>query len=335
MAERTPERLVRLLGLVAYLDQKSGVPVDEVARHFGVTPAQVLRDIDTLWVTGTPGYFPDDLIDFDADSLDAGMVRITQVRGLARPLRLGTREAVALVAALRALAESVGPDLDPGDGAVLRSTIDALSAATGSAAATMDVRLTVDGAPGVLAAARTALREGRRMHLRYVDAADRTSERDVDPWQLVTGDERSYLAAWCHSAGGERLFRLDRILAAEVLDAPVSTRAAGGEAVFRPAKDDPLVTLTLSGRARWAAEQIPVEDVVELADGGFALTLRVTSPAWLRQLLVRLAPWVRSVDPADAALDAADAARRALAAYPEPAGGAPEAGAGPASRDDG
>ena len=334
MAERTPERLVRLLGLVAYLDGRTGVPVDEVARHFGVSQAQVLRDIDTLWVTGTPGYLPDDLIDFDADSLEAGVVRITQVRGMARPLRLGTREAVALLAALRALAEAVGPGLEPSDGRVLASTIDLLTTATGSAAATVDVQLTVDGAPGVLLAARTALREGRRLHLRYVDAADRVSERDVDPWQLVTGDERSYLTGWCHSARGERLFRLDRILAAEVLDAPVSTRPAGGETVFRPGEDDPLVTLDLDGRARWAAEQLPVESLVEQPDGGFAVGLRVASPAWLRQLLIRLAPWVRAVDPPDAAQDAAAAARRALAAYQD---GPPPAeardGSGPTPRD--
>lgn len=315
MAERTPERLVRLLGLVAYLDGRTGVPVDEVARHFGVTPAQVLRDIDTLWVTGTPGYLPDDLIDFDADSLESGVVRITQVRGMARPLRLGTREAVALVAALRALAESVGPSLDPGDAGVLQSTIDLLTAATGSAAATVDVQLTVDGAPEVLAAARTALREGRRMHLRYVDASDRISERDVDPWQLVTGDERSYLTGWCHSVGGERLFRLDRILAASVLDVPAAIPPVRADAGFRPAHDDPLVTITLSGRARWAAEQLPVESIVEHVDGSFDVALRVASPAWLRQLLLRLAPSVRRVEPPDAALDTAAAATRALAAY--------------------
>jgi len=319
VAERTPERLVRLLGLVAYLDGRTGVPVDEVARHFGVTPAQVLRDIDTLWVTGTPGYLPDDLIDFDADSLESGVVRITQVRGMARALRLGTREAVALVAALRALAESVGPSLDAADAGVLQSTIELLTAATGSAAATVDVQLTVDGAPEVLAAARTALREGRRMHLRYVDAADRTSERDVDPWQLVTGDERSYLSGWCHSAGGERLFRLDRILAARVLDVPVEVPAARADPVFRPAEDDPLVTITLSGRARWAAEQLPVESIVEHEDGSFDVSLRVTSPAWLQQLLLRLAPSIRRVEPPDAALDTAAAAARALAAYGNPA----------------
>lgn len=318
MAERTPERLLRLLGLVTYLDGRSGMPVEEVARHFGVSTAQVLRDIDTLWVTGTPGYLPDDLIDFDADSLEAGVVRITQVRGMARPLRLGTREAVALVAALRALAEAVGPSLDAGESAVLRSTIDQLTAATGSAAATVDVQLTVDGSPAVLTAVRTALRTGTRLHLRYVDAADRTSDREVDPWQLVTGDERSYLVAWCHTAGGERMFRLDRILSAEVGAEPATTRPGGNETTFRPGSDDPLVTVRLDRHARWVAEQLPVEAVREVEDGGVEVELRVTSSAWLRRLLLQLAPSVLAVDPPEPALDAARAARRALAAY-EPA----------------
>ena len=219
---------------------------------------QVLRDVDTLWMSGTPGYFPDDLIDFDADSLDSGVLRLTQSRGMARALRLGTREAVALVAALRALDASVGDALDPAEREVLTSTLEVLTTATGEAAATVDVQLSVEGDPAVLAAARTALREGRRLHLRYVDAADRTSERDVDPWQLVTGDERSYLSAWCHASGGERLFRLDRILAAQVLDEPVTTSPAPDvQATYRPAREHPTVRLSLDGRARWAAEQLP------------------------------------------------------------------------------
>ncbi|HWS56982.1 MAG TPA: WYL domain-containing protein [Actinotalea sp.] len=318
MAERTPERLVRLLGMVAYLDRHPGVPVEEVAAHFDVSAAQVLRDVNTLWMSGTPGYWPDDLIDFDADSLDSGVVRLVEARGMSRALRLGTREAVALVAALRALDESVGPALEPEEREVLAGTLAVLSAATGEAAATVDVQLSVDAAPAVVAAARTALREGRRLRLRYVDAADTTTDRDVDPWQLLTGDEHSYLQAWCHTAGDERLFRLDRVLDARVLDTPTTTQPPDDRAptTFRPQEADDEVVLELEGRARWVAEQLPVEDLVELADGGFRVTLRVSTPAWLQHLLLRLAPDVRAVEPASAALQVAEAARRALAAYP-------------------
>ena len=316
MAERTPERLVRLLGMVAFLDRGGDVPVDQVARQFGVSVDQVLHDVDTLWMSGTPGYWPDDLIDFDADSLASGVVRLTQSRGMSHALRLGTREAVALIAALRALLESVGDALDPQERDVLTGTLAALTAATGEAASTVDVQLSVGADPAVLAAARSATTAGRRLHLRYVNAADGVSERDVDPWQVLTGDEHSYLQAWDHSVGGERLFRLDRILAAEVLDEPV-TRGPGParDATFQPSDEHQQFTLELGGSARWVAEKLTVDSIDELLDGGFRVALRVASPAWLQQLLLRLAPDVRDLDPVPAATEAAAAAARALEHY--------------------
>ena len=316
MAERTPERLVRLLGMVAYLDRHPGVAVEDLATHFGVTPEQVLRDVDTLWVTGTPGYWPDDLIDFDAGSLESGVLRLTQSRGMTHALRLGTREAVALVAALRALQESVGPALEPAQREVLASTLEVLTDATGEAAATVEVQLAVEASPEVVAQVRGALTAGRRLHLRYVNASDEVSERDVDPWQVMTGDEHSYLQAWCHATHGERLFRLDRVLAATVLEDPITTQppAVLDDATFRPTPEHRAVHLTLEGRARWVAEQLPVDAIEDLPDGGFRVTLRVSSAAWLRRLLLRLAPEVREVDP-ELAADTAAAARRALALY--------------------
>lgn len=308
---------MRLLGIVAYLDRHPGVPIEALATHFGVSPEQVVRDIDTLWVTGTPGYWPDDLIDFDAGSLESGVLRLTQSRGLSHALRLGTREAVALVAALRALREAVGPALEPVQQGVLTSTLDVLTAATGEAAATVDVQLAVEGAPETLSEIAGALTSGRQVRLRYVDAADRESERDVDPWQLVTGDEHLYLQAWCHSAHGERLFRMDRVLEARTLDTAVRRPPAPSRetAAFRPTDEHDTVVLTLTGRARWVAEQLPVEAVEELPDGGFVVHLRVASPAWLRQLLLRVSADVRALEPIGLALDTAQAARRALVAY--------------------
>ena len=317
MAERTPERVVRLLGLVAYLERNPGVRVDLVAEHFGTTSEQVLRDVDTLWMTGTPGYWPDDLIDFDAASLDSGVLRLTQSRGMTRALRLGTREAVTLVAALRALHESVGEVLEPAEREVLLSTLEVLTAATGEAAASVDVQLSVSAAPEVVATLRRALREGRRVRLRYVDAADRVSVREVDPWQLLTGDERSYLQAWCHGVGDERLFRLDRVMAADLLETPVTSRPEDGAApaTFRPREDQDRVVIELDGAARWVAEQLPVEETVDLPDGGFRVTLRVGSAAWLHHLLLRIAEHVRAVEPAEPADDVALAARAALEHY--------------------
>jgi proteasome accessory factor C len=316
MPERAPDRLLRLLGMIAYLDRHDGVPVDELARQFGVTPQQALEDIDTLWVTGTPGYLPYDLIDFDATSFEEGVVRLTEARGMTRPLRLGAREGVALVAALRALDSALGPTLDPERRAVLESALAKLTAAAGDAAGAVDVQLAVDGAPEVAGAIAQALRERRRLHLSYVNASDVATEREVDPIRLVTEDEHAYLLAWCRSVDGERLFRVDRVLGARVLDEPAEEHHVPARAdVFSPGPEAELVTLRLRSNARWVAEAGPVEDVRNLPDGAFEVDLRVVSPEWLRSVLLQAAAEVLDVRPRARAQEAAAAARSALAAY--------------------
>lgn len=315
MSERATERFVRLVALVSFLEASGPVPVAELARHFSVTPQQILADVDTLWISGTPGYWPQDLIDFDADSYDRGVVHLTEARGMTRPLRLGTREGIALIAALRALAEVVAESGDHQQAAVIESALTKLTLASGDAASALDVRLRVDATPPVLAAVRAALTARRQLRIEYVNASDVTSSRVVDPFRLLPSDTFTYLHAWCHSAQDQRTFRTDRILRAEVLDAPVEhDEALSTPGDYRPAGDT-VAELVLSSQARWIAEQIPVEKVVNLDDGTFAAAVRVANPLWLRHLLLRHARHVRSVRPAELREDVATAARAALDAY--------------------
>ncbi len=315
MAERADDRLVRLLGIVSYLETAGAVPVEQLAERFGVSSAQLLRDIDALWVSGTPGYWPDDLIDFDADSYERGIVRLTEARGMTRPLRLGAREAVALIAALRAMGETVAVQVDADRAAVVASALGKLTDATGEAAAAVDVRLAPEGNPEVVAVVSSAVTAGHRLRIRYVTAADVASEREVDPVSLHTQDEHAYLLAWCHRAGGRRTFRMDRILAATDLGVPVAGHDVEPEIDFAPTGEAPIVTVVFASPARAVAEQVPVESVRNLPDGSFEVTLRVTNPAWLRQLLLARAGQVLSVSPALFATEVADAARAAVGAY--------------------
>ncbi|WP_046528394.1 MULTISPECIES: helix-turn-helix transcriptional regulator [Cellulomonas] len=317
MPERASDRLVRMLGIVAYLERHDDVPVEQLAAQFGVPPEQVMADIDTLWVTGTPGYLPDDLIDFDAASYEQGVVRLTESRGMTRPLRLGPREGVALLAALRSLA-ALRPALDADRAAALDSVLAKVQAATGdaTAAAPVEVELQVGAAPAVAAAIGTALAERRRLRLRYVDASDVATERDVDPVRLVSEDDRSYLLAWSLAADAERLFRLDRVVEATVLPAAAQSHDVAADAdVFQPDASGELVTVRLAGRARWVAESVPVERTHERGDGSFEVELRVVQPAWLRHLLLQVADDVLDVRPVEVAQDTAAAARAALDAY--------------------
>jgi proteasome accessory factor C len=189
------DRLSRLLALVPYLVSRQGIPLAEAAAEFGISQAQLVKDLELLFVCGTPGHLPDDLIDVDWDD---GHVFLSNADPIARPLRLGVDEALALLVGLRALTDV--PGLHDRD--ALQRTLLKLEAAAGeSAAASSQVRVEVE-AQGPLAEVRRALAEGCRVHLSYfVPARDETTERDVDPmrvsWSTASGTSRD-------GAGGPR-----------------------------------------------------------------------------------------------------------------------------------
>ena len=98
-----------------------------------------------------------------------------------------------------------GGDVEPGH---LRGLNDA-----GQVAGSVRVSLDDSAAAEVLSTSRQALRERRRLHVRYlVPARDETTERDVDPMRVVSIGGHWYLEGWCHRVEDVRLFRLDRVL---------------------------------------------------------------------------------------------------------------------------
>ena len=58
----------------------------------------------------------------------------------------------------------------------------------------------------------------RRVWLRYRSARREETERVVDPYALLQRERRWHLFGWCHLRKDPRLFRLDRVLHAEVLE---------------------------------------------------------------------------------------------------------------------
>src|SRR6185437_8722126 len=96
------ERLPRLLALVPYLQAHQGISASQAAADFEITEDQLRRDLQLLWMCGLPGHGPGDLIDL---SFEGDTVSVGHDAGLARPLRLTTDEALALVVALRTLAD--------------------------------------------------------------------------------------------------------------------------------------------------------------------------------------------------------------------------------------
>lgn len=57
-----------------------------------------------------------------------------------------------------------------------------------------------------------AIRSGRRLHITYVDKDGERTQRWVTPLGVMGLSDYIYLTAFCHLRGGERTFRIDRIV---------------------------------------------------------------------------------------------------------------------------
>lgn len=311
----TEQRLPRLLALVPYLLAHDGISATQAAADFGITEAQLRRDLNLLWMCGLPGHGPGDLIDL---SFEGETVSVVFDAGMSRPLRLTNEEALAIVVALRTLAET--PGLADSD-AIQRALAKVETAAGGNVDDTT-VTIALDTNNRLTPVLQNALDERRALKLRYYTATrDETTERVVDPLRLFDMDRHTYLEAWCRRAEGMRIFRLDRIEHVEKLDEPaappehVQLRDLS-EGLFHPADDHLLATLRLGPSYGWVADYYSVDEVQEV-DGGLQVKLRVADPAWVRSMVLGSAGQVEVLSPEWLAEAIRDQAVAALSAYAE------------------
>lgn len=315
--ETATQRLQRLLAMVPWLLQHPGVAVTEAAAEFGVSEGQIDEDLNLLFVCGTPGGTHAELIDAQWED---GHIYLSNADDLAEPMRLTRDEAVTLTAGLHALVASlVNPD-------VVERTLAKIRAASAEAdGPALDLEIDDGRQYAAMEPIRRGLTERRRLHLTYwVPSRDETTERDVDPMRVLNLDGHWYLEAWCHRAIGVRLFRLDRIESASVLDVdgtpPAAARPRSLEAdVFVPGESDLTVVIDADRQAAWIGDYYPTEAVEHRADGSVRVTMKVADPALVRRLMLQLGGAAHVVEPAELAEWIADEARSALRAYADPA----------------
>jgi proteasome accessory factor C len=149
---------------------------------------------------------------------------------------------------------------------------------------------------------------------------DEVTVRVVDPVAVTTTEGRAYLDGWCHLVEDRRLFRLDRVASAELLDTPAVPPVELEpldltQGIYRPSPDDLLATLRLGPEARWVVEYYPLVSCEEEPDGTVLARMRVGDPAWLVRTMLRLGGTAELVDPPELADRVRESARLALEQY--------------------
>jgi proteasome accessory factor C len=311
------ERLTRMLAIIPHVAGRGFVSLDDIAERFSYPRDELVTDVsDVLPFVGVAPFSPDTLIEVVVDD---ERMRIDYADWFARPLRLGTEEALALLAAGRALL-AVDPD-DEASGPLLRG-LTKLGAALGAGGdGTLVIHLgTAEEA--TLSVLRNAIADHRQVRIDYYSyGRDERTERVIEPQRFFADEGNWYVAAYCHLAGADRVFRVDRIRDITLLDTTFDAPDAPAHAAsFAPSDSDPQVVLDLDPDARWVVDQYPHDAVEELREGRMRVTLRVTARPWLERLLVRLGPdaTVRHLDAQLEPAPRSEAARRILARYRTP-----------------
>lgn len=304
---RTAQRLNRILSMLPWVIANPGATVDEVCERFGYSPKDLIADLDLVFVCGLPGYGPGDLM---VAYVEDDEVVVDMADYFARPLRLTPAEGLGLLAAGMALISS---------GQAPASLEHAVEKLGGALSPDGGELLSVDlaGEPELVAMLRTAAAQGRVVDLVYVSLGKgETKTRSVEPWSVASTLGNWYLSAFCRSAGGERIFRVDRIRDARVTDEtfvppenppPVEVR-------YLPGEDDVRATIRLAKRAQWVAEYYPIEVVEDDADG-LVIRFSAGDVAVIARLLLRLGDAAELVEGAGVAEALEDLRRRILGRY--------------------
>lgn len=286
MAEKALPRLTRLLGIMTYVQDQGEATFPVLADHFGVTAAQIRKDIVALWSSGLPGYGGGDLIDFDAYLYDQDVASIVDSQGVTQ-IKLSTREAVALVGALSSmLASGAAPDVAVSAHNKIRAILGADDPVTVIATADVD--------PAVAHALRAAVVAHKVVDVEYVDASDRRTSRVIEPHRLVAIDGVAYVECFCRRAQDYRMLRLDRM---------VSVTAGDDDVVAPPADESGFslvpqfeATVVAARGARWVLEDLPGVVLTDVGDDVHA-TFGVADVDWVADRLLSIAPYLRTVAP--------------------------------------
>ena len=303
-------RLQRVLALVPYVLAHPYVTVAELAERFEISETELERELELLPMCGLPPYTADRLIDV---AIVDGEVTIRLAEYFERPLRMSPSEGLALLAAGRALLSVPGSDPDGPLGRALGKLEDTLGTRG---------QLAVDVGDGGdhLEALTDAATDHEQVEIEYYSfARDEMTTRTVDPWRVFHAFGAWYLAAWCHRADDERLFRVDRVQGVRPLgthfDPPPRADDEIPDLVYSPQPDDPRVTLDLAPAASWVVESFPHEKAEERRDGSWRVVLAVSEATWLERLLLALGPDVSVAAPPEFQGLAAGAATRLRARY--------------------
>ncbi len=280
------QRLKTLLFLVPYVVRHRGVPLSDLAGRLMMSEQALMKELDFLLMVGRPPFLPNDLILIYQEE---GKVFVDLHQSLESPPQFTVFEALALATASQVFAgqEMMGEAATAVRGA-LDKIVKSLPKETRKLFGDLSERFLMlpGGAVPHLELLRRSLDERREVELEYFAASrGEATRRTVLPLGLHHHRGVWYLAAYCTQREAKRVFRLSRIVKADLTDR-----------IFDPPEEDfdpaafveQSVTVPLSGEqtvairfspqvARWVQERWGADYLSAQPDGSVVARLHDVS----------------------------------------------------------
>ncbi|MEA2456101.1 MAG: proteasome accessory factor [Thermoleophilaceae bacterium] len=297
-----PERFARLVTLAGILidTAREGKKLDvaELCERLQVTETELRQDVDVLNVVNFGGGSYVLYAEVQGDQIEVDPEPYGD--NFARPARLLPLEAKALMAAI----DLIGEHLPEGS---LSSARQKIVDALGEDPAQEGLQITTaKGDDSKIARVVSGAIAAHRMLAieHYKEELDEFTERRIEPYKLMNGQEGWYVHAWDPDKDDTRSFRLDRIRSATVLDESFEPRPGiepdihGWPSTGEVADSRRARVWMAPDRARWAREDQRV--VTELADGAVIVELPYAGHRYLARELLKEAGDAVVLEPDDA-----------------------------------
>lgn len=275
----------RLFKIIYYLLDKGMATAAELAERFEVSVRTIYRDIDALSSAGIPIY---------TEMGRGGGIRLLSDFVMDQTV-ISEQEKREILSALRGM-EMVSGSSD-------KDMIEKLSALFRVRAVDwLDVDFSRWGDKPRdnerFTVLKSAILQNRCVMIMYADSFGRTDERVIQPLQLFYKSKDWYLKAYCRLKKDFRLFKLNRILAWEILEESFVPMEVPE---FDDAHGQPSTRVILRFPKEMAYrvyDEFDIDQIRSEDNGDMVVTAKMPEDAWLTGYLLSFGTQVEIVEPA-------------------------------------
>lgn len=307
-----------MLALVAFLQNRGSVTLDEAASHFGLEAKYIRKAVTSInearaTVSGFEEWFF--LIDIEALEED-GILTLLDNSVIEDVPRLSSRQVSAIAAGLNYLANIPGFKNDQ----ELIKLQELLAAGS-----SRGIRPPMESRPGSAEAGaeiiRSAMLSGKQISCEYMNQKGERSIRNIEPLRLDPRADGWYLRGYCPIHLEVRNFKLDRMRGIKVSDLPMSDAAQEIEiiedSVYVAEATDTIVTIEVEPEGyRLISESKSISEPVSVTAGLLRAEIKVGHLPNIGKLIARFGGAARVIAPDEARLIVKNYALAALGKTP-------------------